>query len=405
MNIGVFLTISSNSVSLYRYAATLISALCRDKNDNRYFLFHTYADYPDFIKMQSNWRAIHLKDETIYYGLLGKAEKYIDLGLHICFKRNLLPFASIPFRRRIRKMIREIGIDLMIYPWTDYMSFELGVPYIITVHDLQHKLHPEFKEVSENGVWRVREYAAKNGCKFAKAILVDSDVGKKHIMNYYNIDPGRIVVLPFVPPKITSYSCVTSKLSLNIIKNKFNLPDKFIFYPASFQPHKNHRSLILAVNYIYKRYGIKIPCVFTGPKASAYETVAELIDSLKMNDQIFYLGFVEHQEITLLYKLASMMVMPTFFGPTNLPVVEAWSAGCPVITSDIEGIREQVKHAGIIVDPNNWKKLAKAIYDVYTNKQLRDKLIQSGYNELKSYNFDRYTEILLETVRSTASKL
>ena len=54
--------------------------------------------------------------------------------------------------------LHRCGIDLMLYPSPTALSFETGLPYVMAIHDLQHRLQPEFPEVSANGEWERREY-------------------------------------------------------------------------------------------------------------------------------------------------------------------------------------------------------------------------------------------------------
>ena len=74
---------------------------------------------------------------------------------------------------------------------------------------------------------------------------------------------------------------------------------------------------------------------------------------LKVDRQIRHLGYVPANDMAALYANAEALVMPTFFGPTNIPILEAWGLGCPVITSDIRALREQAGDAALLADPNS----------------------------------------------------
>jgi len=87
-------------------------------------------------------------------------------------------------------------------------------------------------------------------------------------------------------------------------------------------------------------------------------------------------------------------VMPTFFGPTNIPILEAWASGCPVITSDIRGVRDQAGEAAVLVNPRSVDAIADGIYQVWTNEALRRRLIENGRERLNAYTFDDFCERL-----------
>jgi glycosyltransferase involved in cell wall biosynthesis len=88
--------------------------------------------------------------------------------------------------------------------------------------------------------------------------------------------------------------------------------------------------------------------------------------------------------------------MPTFFGPTNIPVLEAWAFACPVLTSDIRGIREQVADAAVLVDPRSVESIAEGIYRLWTDEKLRLTVTEAGRRRLSSYTPDDFRNRLIE---------
>ncbi len=104
--------------------------------------------------------------------------------------------------RRVGSRLSHNGIELMLFPAPSTLAFETGVPYVMAVHDLEHRIHPEFPEVSANGEWQAREYLFANGVRSADAILVDSEVGREDVLEFYGhlTSRDRVRILPFVPP-------------------------------------------------------------------------------------------------------------------------------------------------------------------------------------------------------------
>jgi len=110
--------------------------------------------------------------------------------------------AVVNTRPDVGDWLRQCGVDLMVYPTTTSISFEAGVPYIVPVHDLQHRLQPEFPEVSAEGQWQRREYLFRNATRYATLILVDSEVGKEDVLGFYGpygVTADRVKILPFLP--------------------------------------------------------------------------------------------------------------------------------------------------------------------------------------------------------------
>lgn len=97
--------------------------------------------------------------------------------------------------------------------------------------------------------------------------------------------------------------------------------------------------------------------------------------------------------------------MPTFFGPTNIPVLEAWAYGCPVQTSDIRGIREQAGNPAVLVDPRSVEAIADGIYQLWTDEKLRYILADAGRQRLAAYTPDDYRRRLLEILGEAKARV
>ncbi|MGD0708528.1 MAG: glycosyltransferase, partial [Anaerolineaceae bacterium] len=115
------------------------------------------------------------------------------------------------------------------------------------------------------------------------------------------------------------------------------------------------------------------------------EAVVERVRQLHLEDRVKFLGYIPDDDMSAVYALSTTLVMPTFFGPTNIPVLEAWAAGTPVITSDIRGIHEQVGQAGLLVDPRQPEAWAKAVARLVNDPALRSRLIQLGFQRHQSW--------------------
>src|SRR5438046_4508110 len=99
-----------------------------------------------------------------------------------------------------------------------------------------------------------------------------------------------------------------------------------------------------------------------------------------------------------LYSQAACLVMPSFFGPTNIPVLEAWAFGCPVLTSDIRGVREQVGDAALLADPTSVESIADGLHRLWTDRELGRTLSDLGRRRLATYTPEDYVRRLIEIV-------
>ena len=121
-----------------------------------------------------------------------------------------------------------------------------------------------------------------------------------------------------------------------------------------------------------------------------------MANNLNIQNQVSFLGFVSNEILLDLYIKSFALVMPSYFGPTNLPPIEAFKLGVPVFYPDLPGMREYVGNAAILIDLNNPKSFADQLFNLYEKKELRKNLINKGnkkYEEIK--NLDRTKKLSL----------
>lgn len=317
---------------------------------------------------------------------------------------------TIAHRANVAAWWRAQRFDLMLFPQPHALAFEAGVPFVIAVQDLQHRLQPEFQEVSADGEWARREYIFRNGICRAERVLVDSELGKEHVMFFYEAHGARadrVDVLPFLPGPAAA--CNVPEERRRAMRARLGVPDQYILYPAAFWSHKNHAIIVEALARLAYTHQLRVHAVFCGSKGDAererqFRLMMDLAEQGGVTGQIHVPGYVTDDDLAALYTDATALVMPTFFGPTNIPVLEAWAHNCPVLTSDIPGIREQVGDAAILVDPRTVDALADGIRRLVTDGALRLDLAARGARRLATYTPAQYQERLWETLRRASGR-
>jgi glycosyltransferase involved in cell wall biosynthesis len=328
---------------------------------------------------------------------LGEGNRDRMVRLYLRFRpRHKLPadLDAPAFRRDVHAWLGECGIDLMIYPSPVALAFEAAVPYVMAVHDLQHRIHPEFPEVSAGIEGARREYLFRHGIGRATLVIADSETGKEDILNFYGdvIEPDRVFVLPFLPSTV-SLDDVAGE-DRRRVRRAHRLPERYLFYPAQFWPHKNHERIVEAIATL-ARLGLEVPLVLVGSaagdiRARTFSSVMAKARSLSVAHLVRHLGYVPADDMAPLYAEAVALVMPTFFGPTNIPILEAWSLDCAVLTSDLRGVREQAGDGALLVDPASADAIADGIRRLWSDDALRGRLIKNGRERLSAYPRDDY---------------
>ncbi len=378
--IGLYLGVDPSAGGMYQYNMAVleaVSALPRDSFEmvacttSREWLPHLSARGLPMVLVRNGWvrRAFWKAWRT--------------LRLPTAPARELSRFGDPLAREFLRQQC-----ELWIFPSLDRLAFEVPVRSLAAIHDLMHRYETRFPEVSAAGNYRLREWVFGNICRWAAGVLVDSEVGKQQVRTCYGLPGERLHVLPYVAPAYISGSSASIDVT-----GKYGLPEKYLFYPANFWEHKNHQNLIEAVI----RLKAELPdlsLVLAGSADNGSEAVMQRIEQMGLRKSVFVLGYVPNEEMAELYRRARALVMPTYFGPTNIPPLEAFAAGCPVAISGIYGIPDQVGDAALLFDPASVEDIAECIKRLWTDDDLCTTLVSRGRKRAAAWGQQQFNERL-----------
>jgi glycosyltransferase involved in cell wall biosynthesis len=254
--------------------------------------------------------------------------------------------------------------------------------YIYTIWDLCHRDYPEFPEVRSYGAFQVREDLYQRVLKPAQTVLTDSVQLVESIARRYGVDRERMLPMPFGPaPFVTS---ATATPTAEVLR-KYSLDAGYLFYPAQFWAHKNHVRILEALVLLRARNQRPV-VVFSGGDQGNRAHVERIVATHDLGDQIRFIGFAPTEDMRGLYDGSHAVIMPTYFGPTNIPPLEAWSLQKPVIYS--AHLREQVRDAALLADADDAGQLASAIEKV-RDPETCSMLIRAGTARLQELEQQR----------------
>ena len=278
-------------------------------------------------------------------------------------------------KHTVQDKLNLLQLDLLWY--VSPFAWNVSLPYLITVWDLEHRKQPWFPEVSNSGwTWDQRESFYRDSLPKASAVVVGTETGKNEVIRFYNVSAGNVVVNPFPVPHMIN--------ARNIERE--NIPDHlaeisshpFFVYPAQFWPHKNHYALLHAFNTVCAKCSSKPKLVLTGADKGNLTYIKSIARSLGVIDDVVFAGFVSAELLAYLYKTAVALVYPSFFGPDNLPPLEAMLHSCPVIAADIPGVSDQLEDCALLFNPNDYDRLAELMLSFLRDPGLRNEYIIKG---------------------------
>jgi len=267
------------------------------------------------------------------------------------------------------------GVDVFFLPNIIFGSFSLKTKLVLTIHDLSFERYPETFS------WKRRLWHffvnPKKICQRADKIMAVSDSTKEDIKSIYKITSDKIEVVKSGIGENFKY-LDRNNPNLIRIKEKYNLPYKFILYLGTFEPRKNISGLIHAFNNLQKKSKgtdlERIKLVLVGHSGWLSREIFLEIEKSDYKEKIFYLGSFPEEEKIYLYNLASVFVYPSLFEGFGFPPLEAIKCEVPVISSNNSSLPEVIEQKGILIDPDRPDEICEALRQVLTSKELQEKL-------------------------------
>lgn len=332
-----------------------------------------YSPYPQTLEILKEFG---IEARLLKFGILDHA----FLFLKYCRPFDLVQIALELKSSFERALIRD-GIDVVHFTSTSKRHLLLyQLPFVITIFDGCHRDAPEFAEVRAFGEFERREILFGLASTKAALVIVNAPELIDDLCRRYAMERERAVCIPFSPSTYVARSADDDAADTAILE-KYRIEPGYLFYPAQFWPHKNHVTLLAALAHL-KAQGTTERLVLCGSDRGGREKIDKAIARYGLSEQISIVGFVESAELGALYRGASALVMPSYFGPTNLPPLEAWAVGTPVIYP--EAFKAQAGDAAILFDYDDPRSLADAILNLRaagTGERLR----AAGHRRLQQF--------------------
>jgi glycosyltransferase involved in cell wall biosynthesis len=303
-------------------------------------------------------------------------------------------------RLRLSKDSREAqvvsakGIEFL-FSFGHYEHGCFDTSFMTTVLDLQHRLQPWFPEVSRDREWQRREDYFSRYLQRAAFVVTGTRQGRDEIERFYQVPRERIRILPLAVPRFSVQADARDPL---VDLQRIGVVGRYLLYPAQFWSHKNHVNLLHALHHLRNELGEDVSLVLVGSDRGNESFVREVAQSLGLEDSVRFLGFVSQEDLITLYRGAFALAFVTYFGPDNLPPLEAFALGCPVVMSDVPGAREQLGEAALFVEPSNPRSIAGAVKRLCDFPRERDELIERGRARVGGWTSSDYASGLLALV-------
>jgi glycosyltransferase involved in cell wall biosynthesis len=388
MQIGVLLSeMTPEAGGGYTFEREVFAALCRLQGDVRH-TFHIISPHAIPIPPEANHlRPIEIPRQRRFVERMRNVARKTYRFMTKSGRRELRRAKKVGWRERF---LLSCNMDMLWYPTPSVVTME--IPFITVVWDLQHRLQPFFPEVSLNAEWDLRERHYASVLRRATYIVTGTEVGKHEIEQFYGVPSERMRILPHPTP---DFAFEPPQGDDDEILARYKIRRPFVFYPAQFWPHKNHVGLLEAVQLLEKRHGLSVDVVLVGSDKGNRGFIEENAKRLGITDRVRFPGFVTQHELVVFYRNALATTYVTHFGPENLPPLEAFAAGSPVVASNVSGSEEQLGDAALRVDPRDHAAIAEAIFRVHSDAALRATLVERGRTRANRFRPDDFVRAIV----------
>jgi glycosyltransferase involved in cell wall biosynthesis len=238
---------------------------------------------------------------------------------------------------RSRKVRTKLDtVDVVHYALTVPLP-RTKAPTVVTLHDVQHRDHPDFFGPARRSFRRI---AYDRATQSAEAVVVTSEFVRGRALEQLELDPSRIHVVPHA-------------INHTVFRPGDEAREPILLYPARAWPHKNHARLLEAFA-ILRKHDPKLRLVLTG---GGLERLGQLPDGVER------WGVISLAELASLYRRAACLVFPSVYEGFGLPPLEAMACGCPVAASNVTAIPEVCGDAAVLFDPNDASAIADAVLE------------------------------------------
>ena len=354
------------------YVRNLIRQLARIDHDTEYLLLCRPDDIAITETLGSNFRAI--PHSAANYSLTEQLSVPISLG------RNGANLFHAP--------------HYVLPPLTPCRS-------VVTIHDCIHLRFPQYlpNRLASRYAWTQGWLATRR----ARLILTVSETSKKDIIHYFDVAPENIVVIPNAIDD--HFSVAPSQIEMHRVRQRYQLPKRFVMYAGNVKPHKNLERLIDAFAVVRQRGFSDLGLLVSGSEVSRYATLRRAVHRYGLHKHVRFLGFQSETTLAVLYRLAEVFVIPSLYEGFGLSPLEALASGTPVVASNVSSLPEVLGDAALLVDPYDPQSIAAAMTKLLDDKELRAKLIQKGYARSRLFSWEQSVRRVHEIYRQVGEGL
>lgn len=312
------------------------------------------------------------------------------------FKIRIVPGITYPDWEQIHlpRAIKKENLDLIHFT-SNTASVFTNTPIVLTLHDIIYLESISFSGTQYQNIGNIyRRLIVPKIVNKSKAIITVSEYEKERIDQHFSFENDKVKVV--YNAKDSAFKKVNDEDLLNRIREKYNFPDNFILFLGNTAPKKNSDRLIRAYARYVEKSESPLPLVVLDLPRPYIVNILKELGMEKIDNQIITKDYISHNDLLVVYNLATIFIYPSLRESFGLPIIEAMACGTPVITSNTSAMPEVAGNAALLANPYDVEDMAEKIHSLATNEHLLQSLIEKGYKRSEDFSWERTANKVLE---------
>ena len=261
---------------------------------------------------------------------------------------------------------------------------------MVTIHDVFHLVFYDTLNLKQK---LYAKLVINQAVRRSDKILTVSKFSADEIRKYTGTSKEIEVIYNAVDSN--KFKVIRDKSRLNFVKAKYRLPDEFLLFVGNVKPHKNLKNLLLAIA------DMDVNLVIVGKKdgfITGDKSIENLIKSNNLKNRVFFSGYVEDEDIPVIYNLAKAFVFPSLYEGFGLPPLEAQACGCPVIVSNVASLPEVCGNSALYCNPYDVDDIKNKIKMLINNENLQEELREKGFENVKRFSWEKSAKKVIKVI-------
>ena len=298
------------------------------------------------------------------------------------------------FEVSVRWALKHYKIDLFLSPEC-YLSLGSTVPTLMVIHDINYEHTNDNLKPSHQ---RYMKYFSPRFAHHSTRIATVSEFSKQDIVDTYKISPDKIDVV--YDGAHEGYHPLDSNLRLQI-RDQYAQGCPYFIFVGTIIKRKNLATVLTAFDLFKAKNHTDMKLVVVGHKVWWQDELKDAFDRMRYQDSVIFIGRATAELLVNLLGAAEALVYPSLFEGFGIPIIEAFHAEIPVITSNCTSMPEVAGDAAILVEPTDVTMLADALQTVSSNCALRAELVEKGRSQRERFSWDKTSAKLWDSMMKT----